>query len=81
MPAPGRGHARPEEPAESGGGRRRRAEGAPSWQEARQADEPVNGAGPDPSERSGSHASGHSVADLLAAHGDTKPRRRRRRED
>jgi hypothetical protein len=84
-PAPGRRHARPEEPAESGGGRRRRAEGTPSWQEARQADEPVNGAEagwrPDRSERSGSHASGHSVADLLAAHGDTKPRRRRRRED
>jgi hypothetical protein len=84
-PAPARRHARPEEPAESGGGRRRRAEGAPTWQETRQTDEPVNGEypgwRPDRSERSGSHASGHSVADLLAAHGATNPRRRRRRED
>jgi hypothetical protein len=31
---------------------------------------------------SGSHSTGgHSVADLLAAHGSTEPRRRRRRED
>lgn len=59
---------------ESGGGRRRRAEGQPSWQETvghHDADEP-----------SGSHASGRSVSELLAKNGlDTSPRRRRRRED
>ncbi|MCT2582544.1 DUF6779 domain-containing protein [Actinophytocola gossypii] len=58
------------------GGRRRRAEGQPTWQEAH-ADE----AAP-----SGSHAAGRSVSELLASHGspnspNTPRRRRRRRED
>ena len=68
----GRRHrAEPEEVPEEGGGRRRRAEGQPSWQET---------VGQDTA--SGSHAAGRSVSELLANHGgDSSPRRRRRRED
>lgn len=68
----GRRHrAEPAEPQEEGGGRRRRAEGQPSWQET---------VGHDAS--GGSHAAGRSVSELLANHGaDPSPRRRRRRED
>jgi hypothetical protein len=66
---------RPAEPEpETGGGRRRRAEGQPAWQEAmgRQVEE----------RSSGSHTSGRSVSELLASNGlDSSPRRRRRRED
>ncbi|GAA2987780.1 DUF6779 domain-containing protein [Actinokineospora diospyrosa] len=52
------------------GGRRRRAEGAPTWQEA---------IAPEP-EDTGSHTSGKSVSELLAAHGTgNAPRRHRRR--
>jgi hypothetical protein len=58
---------------DTGGGRRRRAEGQPSWQET---------VGHRAEESSGSHASGRSVSELLANHGlDSSPRRRRRRED
>ncbi|OLF07976.1 hypothetical protein BU204_34940 [Actinophytocola xanthii] len=64
--------------ADDAGGRRRRAEGQPTWQEARQNAGPE--AGP-----SGSHAAGRSVNELLASHGGATPsgtpRRRRRRED
>jgi hypothetical protein len=71
QPAGRRHRAEPtEEP--SGGGRRRRADGQPSWQETvgRRAEE------------SGSHASGRSVSELLANNGhNSSPRRRRRRED
>ncbi|TDV40711.1 DUF6779 domain-containing protein [Actinophytocola oryzae] len=64
----------PEPVEESGGGRRRRAEGQPSWQETvgHRAEESGGG----------SHTSGRSVSELLANHGlDSSPRRRRRRED
>jgi hypothetical protein len=71
----GRRHAQPEA-ADSGGGRRHRAEGAPSWQDAARG-----GGHARPDEPSGSHASGQSVADLLARNGNTNPRRRRRGED
>jgi hypothetical protein len=61
------------EEQDTGGGRRRRAEGQPSWQET---------VGHRADESSGSHASGRSVSELLANHGlDSSPRRRRRRED
>ncbi|WP_026425081.1 hypothetical protein [Actinokineospora inagensis] len=52
------------------GGRRRRAEGAPTWHET---------LGP---EDTGSHTTGKSVSELLAAHGTAPtPRRHRRRTD
>jgi hypothetical protein len=70
-PAPRR-HAMPEQ-AESGG-RRRRTDDEPAWRPSG-----VNGS--HAREDSGSHTSGPSVADLLAAHGNANPRRRRRRED
>ncbi|GAB1514885.1 hypothetical protein JCM33774_69270 [Actinophytocola sp. KF-1] len=67
----GRRH-RPEPTEEPGGGRRRRAEGQPSWQESMGR----------PEEPGGSHSAGRSVSELLANHGlDSSPRRRRRRED
>ncbi|RLK59832.1 DUF6779 domain-containing protein [Actinokineospora cianjurensis] len=54
------------------GGRRRRAEGAPAWHESIAAEEPQ--------EDTGSHSSGKSVSELLAAHGTGgSPRRHRRR--
>ncbi|MBM7771448.1 hypothetical protein JOD54_001652 [Actinokineospora baliensis] len=50
------------------GGRRRRAEGAPTWQETIEPED------------TGSHSSGKSVSELLAAHGaGNAPRRHRRR--
>jgi hypothetical protein len=61
---------------DTGGGRRRRAEGQPTWQESRQN----NGQEAEPS---GSHAAGRSVSELLASHGNAQPptpRRRRRKE-
>jgi hypothetical protein len=62
------------------GGRRRRAEGQPTWQESRTGSH----ARPDEAP-SGNHAAGRSVSDLLASHGgaDSTPKtgRRRRRED
>jgi hypothetical protein len=85
---PARRHARPDEET---GGRRRRAEETPSWQELAAWDPVVKAtsrtwaagshAGEPEPEASGSHATGHSVADLLAQHGADRPRRRRRRED
>jgi uncharacterized protein DUF6779 len=86
---PARRHGRSDE--ETGGGRRRRAEDTPSWQELAAWDPVVKATsrarapgsharGPEP-DASGSHATGHSVADLLAAHGTENPRRRRRREE
>ncbi|HEY0449126.1 DUF6779 domain-containing protein [Actinophytocola sp.] len=74
---------------EDGGGRRRRAEGQPTWQEtaALQQNGARNGSHarpePEPESPSGSHAAGRSVNELLASHGGgtTTPRRRRRRED
>ncbi|MGQ0837157.1 DUF6779 domain-containing protein [Actinokineospora sp.] len=68
-PETGGRRAKPDE--DDGGGRRRRAEGAPSWHDA-MAEEPA-----------GSHTAGKSVSELLAAHGGaaTPPRRRRRREE
>jgi hypothetical protein len=91
---PPRRHARPDE-TEQPGGRRRKAEDTPSWQELATWDPVVKatsrtwaGTGsharerdPEPEPQSGSHASGHSVADLLAQHGQDPPRRRRRREE
>ncbi|GAA3025932.1 DUF6779 domain-containing protein [Actinokineospora globicatena] len=57
---------------EDSGGRRRRAEGAPTWHETIAAEEPQ--------EDTGSHSSGKSVSELLAAHGTAAaPRRHRRR--
>ncbi|SES06074.1 DUF6779 domain-containing protein [Actinokineospora terrae] len=54
------------------GGRRRRSEGAPAWHESIAAEEPQ--------EDTGSHSSGKSVSELLAAHGTGgSPRRHRRR--
>jgi hypothetical protein len=92
----GRRRAAEEEPGgrrraaeEESGGRRRRAEETPSWQElatwdpvvkaTRGAWTPADGSHARGEE--GSHATGHSVADLLAQHGTENPRRRRRRED
>jgi hypothetical protein len=67
------GHRRAEPEDEPGSGRRRRADGQPSWQET---------VGRTGEESGGSHASGRSVSELLADNGrDTSPRRRRRRED
>jgi hypothetical protein len=74
---------------EESGGRRRRAEETPSWQELATWDPVVKatsrGRAPDNGNHArgdeGSHATGHSVADLLAQHGVENPRRRRRRED
>jgi hypothetical protein len=84
-----RRHGRSDE--ETGGGRRRRAEENPSWQElaawdpvvkaTSRAREPGSHARDLEPEESGSHATGHSVADLLAAHATENPRRRRRREE
>ncbi|GLZ40352.1 DUF6779 domain-containing protein [Actinokineospora sp. NBRC 105648] len=62
--------ARTPEPEDDGGGRRRRAEGTPAWHEQIEAED------------TGSHASGKSVNELLAAHGGAAgPRRRRRRDE
>ena len=65
------------EPPDPAGGRRRRAEGQPTWQESRQ-----NGSAE--AEPSGSHAAGRSVSELLASHGGGRspstPRRRRRKD-
>jgi hypothetical protein len=64
-------------PAPDTGGRRRRAEGQPTWQESRNAQPPAD------AEPSGSHAAGRSVSELLASHGGARPptpRRRRRKE-
>lgn len=81
-----RRHARPDaEP----GGRRRRAEDTPSWQELAAWDPVVKATsrgwarddGSHARADEGSHATGHSVADLLAQHGADAPRRRRRREE
>lgn len=72
-PAQPAGQHRGEPEEEAGGGRRRRAEGQPSWQET---------VGHRAEQASGSHASGRSVSELLADNGhNTSPRRRRRRED
>jgi hypothetical protein len=60
------GHRAAEE--ELGSGRRRRAEGAPSWQEALAVP-------------AGSHTEGKSVAELLAEHRATPTTGRRRRRD
>lgn len=82
LPPSGRRHARTEPEGDTGGGRRRRAEGQPSWQELQTSGH--NGhARPDPVEEpTGSHAAGRSVNELLATHGlEPGPRRRRRRED
>ncbi|WP_018683833.1 DUF6779 domain-containing protein [Actinokineospora enzanensis] len=60
--------ARPEE--SEAAGKRHRPEGAPTWQET------LGG------EDTGSHSSGKSVSELLAAHGTTQaPRRHRRRSE
>ncbi|OLF07801.1 hypothetical protein BLA60_26125 [Actinophytocola xinjiangensis] len=70
------GHGQPPaQPPVDGGGRRRRAEGQPTWQESRDAGTP------EPA--SGSHAAGKSVSELLASHGGGRPNtpRRRRRKD
>lgn len=82
LPPSGRRHARTEPEGDSGGGRRRRAEGQPTWQELQSSGR--NGhARPEPVEEpTGSHAAGRSVNELLATHGlEPGPRRRRRRED
>ena len=82
LPPSGRRHARTEPEGDSGGGRRRRAEGQPTWQELQSGGR--NGhARPEPVEEpTGSHAAGRSVNELLATHGlEPGPRRRRRRED
>jgi hypothetical protein len=69
-----RGEPAAEVPDSGTGGRRRRAEGQPSWQET------VGQSRPE--EPTGSHANGRSVSELLASHGgETAPRRRRRREE
>jgi hypothetical protein len=87
----GRRHARQDG---GGGGRRRAPEPESDWQELADWDPVVratrnsrNGSHsrdenrPPPRQHSGSHSTGgHSVADLLAAHGSTEPRRRRRRD-
>ncbi|GAB3466759.1 DUF6779 domain-containing protein [Actinophytocola sediminis] len=65
-------------PTPDAGGRRRRAEGQPTWQETRDG-RPDDAA----AEPSGSHAAGRSVSELLASHGGDRPstpRRRRRKE-
>lgn len=70
---PGNRNPQPAETPETGGGRRRRAEGQPSWQESMTRGD---------QQQSGSHTAGRSVSELLANHGlDSSPRRRRRRED
>lgn len=69
------------------GGRRRRAEDEDDVPQAEQEPESAGGRRRAPDEEdgepTGSHSSGRSVSDLLAAHGtgDTTPRRRRRAED
>jgi hypothetical protein len=67
------------------GGRRRRAEGQPTWQDSWQQNGSTSGnhARPDLDSASGSHASGRSVSELLASNGGDAgtPHRRRRRED
>jgi hypothetical protein len=82
LPPSGRRHARTEPEGDAGGGRRRRAEGQPTWQETQSGNR--NGhSRPEPVEEpSGSHAAGRSVNELLANHGlEAGPRRRRRREE
>jgi hypothetical protein len=82
LPPSGRRHARTEPEGDSGGGRRRRAEGQPTWQELQSGGR--NGhARPEPVEEpTGSHAAGRSVNELLATHGvEPSTRRRRRREE
>lgn len=67
------------------GGRRRRAEPEDDDPQAESSESGGRRRAPDPEdgEPTGSHSSGRSVSELLAAHGtgDTTPRRRRRAED
>jgi hypothetical protein len=77
------------------GGRRRRAEGQPTWQDSWQQNGSTSGSHARPDygygeSPSGSHATGRSVSELLASNGGgaygeapdaSTPRRRRRRED
>lgn len=65
------------------GGRRRRAEGQPTWQDSWQQNGSTSGSHARPDVDSGSHATGRSVSDLIASNGGdaNTPRRRRRRDD